>query len=124
VVFASEDELELVAGEVDPQLSDSLIALRAPVIVTKMGSKGAVVFSKDSKIQIPSITTEVVCALGAGDAFAAAFCYGLLQGWDLDVCGKAGAIAGAIVAGQLSCSDAMPTLNELQQHLREVLGSI
>jgi 5-dehydro-2-deoxygluconokinase len=58
---------------------------------------------------------EVVCGLGAGDAFGAALAHGLLAGWDpVDIAVHANA-AGAIVASRLSCADAMPTLAELDR---------
>ena len=57
---------------------------------------------------------EVVCGLGAGDAFGGALVHGLLAGWDpVKIAGYANA-AGAIVASRLACADAMPTLDELR----------
>ena len=59
------------------------------------------------------VPVEVVCGLGAGDAFGGALCHGLLSGWDLPTCAHVANAAGAIVASRLMCADAMPTLAEL-----------
>ena len=46
--------------------------------------------------------------LGAGDAFGAAVCHGLLEGWDVPRTIRFASAAGAHVASQLACADAMP----------------
>jgi 5-dehydro-2-deoxygluconokinase len=57
---------------------------------------------------------DVVCGLGAGDAFGAALAHGLLSGWEPLRCVEYGNAAGAIVASRLACADAMPTIEELE----------
>ncbi len=52
--------------------------------------------------------------LGAGDAFGGALCHGLLEGWDLVGTIRFANAAGAYVAGQLACADAMPTETEVR----------
>ena len=52
---------------------------------------------------------EVVCGLGAGDAFGGALVHGLLAGWEPQRTVEYANAAGAIVAGRLLCADAMPT---------------
>jgi 5-dehydro-2-deoxygluconokinase len=60
-----------------------------------------------------------VCGLGAGDAFGGALCHGLLEGWDLPTCARAGNAAGAIVAARLMCADDMPYLSDIDTVLAE-----
>ena len=60
-----------------------------------------------------AIRVEVVCGLGAGDAFAAAFAAGLLSGLDAATSLTRANAAGAIVASRLLCSAAMPTGEEI-----------
>ena len=57
---------------------------------------------------------EVVCGLGAGDAFGGSLAYGLLQGWPPERAVRMANAAGSIVASRLACADAMPTLDELE----------
>jgi 5-dehydro-2-deoxygluconokinase len=54
-----------------------------------------------------------VAGTGAGDALTAAFVAGLLRGLDPLVAVERGNAAGAIVAGRLMCSTAMPTPEEI-----------
>ena len=58
---------------------------------------------------------EVVCGLGAGDAFGGALCHALLAGWELERVLRFANAAGAIVASRLLCADAMPTAAEVER---------
>jgi 5-dehydro-2-deoxygluconokinase len=58
--------------------------------------------------RIPPVAVEVVNGLGAGDAFGAALCHGLLGGWEIVRTIRFANAAGGFVASQLACADAMP----------------
>jgi 5-dehydro-2-deoxygluconokinase len=70
---------------------------------------------------VPPVPVEVVNGLGAGDAFGGALCHALLSGWDLERTMRFCNAAGAIVAGRLACSDAMPTTAEVEAALEEAV---
>ena len=83
--------------------------------LVKMGGEGVLVATSESRDVVSPHPVEVVCGLGAGDAFGGALVHGLLAGWDpVKIAGYANA-AGAIVASRLACADAMPTLDELRE---------
>ena len=85
-----------------------------PRLVLKRGERGATVFDRGTRTDIPPVPVEVINGLGAGDAFAAAVGQALLSGRDLVDAVRRGTVAGAIVAGRLACSEAMPSLEELE----------
>ena len=61
----------------------------APVAgaVVRIGERGAIVAAGGDVSEVsPATTEQVVDEIGAGDAFAAGFAYGLLQGWDPERC--------------------------------------
>ena len=89
----------------------------APRLVLKRGERGATVFDRGTRTDIPPVPVEVINGLGAGDAFAAAVGQALLSGRDLVDAVRRGTVAGAIVAGRLACSEAMPSLEELEAAL-------
>ena len=70
-------------------------------------------------VEVPPVPVNVVNGLGAGDAFGGALCHGLLAGWDVERVMRFANTAGAIVAGRLACSDAMPTAAEVTARLRD-----
>ena len=64
------------------------------------------------------VPVEVVCGVGAGDAFGDGLCHGLLLGWDLERTMLFANAAGAFVASKLACADAMPTPDEVEAVLQ------
>ena len=104
VVIGNEEEV--AAARVD-----------APTLVLKRGERGATVYEHDDETDVPGFPVEVVNGLGAGDAFAAAVGQALLQGLPLVEAVRRGTVAGALVASQLACSEAMPRLEELEAAL-------
>ena len=83
-------------------------------LVLKRGERGATVFEDGSETAVPGFPVEVVNGLGAGDAFAAALGQGILRGLSTTDAVHRATVAGALVAAQLACSEAMPVLDELE----------
>jgi 5-dehydro-2-deoxygluconokinase len=86
-------------------------------LVLKRGERGATVYEHGDETDVPGFPVEVVNGLGAGDAFAAALGHGLLRGLSLVEAVRRGTVAGALVAAQLACSEAMPRLEALEAAL-------
>jgi 5-dehydro-2-deoxygluconokinase len=83
-------------------------------LVLKRGGAGVRVLTEEGETDVPPHQVEVVNGLGAGDAFAAALGYSLLRGRDLVNAVRLGNRAGAFVAAQLACSEAMPRPEDLE----------
>jgi 5-dehydro-2-deoxygluconokinase len=121
IAIGNRDECEIATGTRDPdEAADRLLERGLDVAVVKLGGDGVMVATADgTRERIPPFPVEVVCGLGAGDAFGGAFCHGLLSGWDLVRTARYGNAAGAIVAGRLMCADDMPTVAEIDEFLEE-----
>jgi len=123
VAVGNLDECEVATGEREPYAAaKALLAAGVELAVVKQGPKGVLAMDRDgSATEIPPVPVEVVNGLGAGDAFGGALCHGLLSGWDTRRTVAFANAAGAIVAGRLACSEAMPTEAEVESKLREAL---
>lgn len=77
--------------------------------IVKGGPNGVLVSHDNSVTEVAGIRVKTVCGLGAGDAFGAAVVHGILSRWSLEESVRFANAAGAYVASQLMCSDAMPT---------------
>ncbi|MGW4912584.1 5-dehydro-2-deoxygluconokinase [Streptomyces sp. NPDC004270] len=121
VAVGNLDECEVATGEREPYAAaKALLAAGVELAVVKQGAKGVLAVCQDgSAAEIPPVPVNVVNGLGAGDAFGGALCHGLLSGWDTRRTVAFANAAGALVAGRLSCSDAMPTEAEVEAKLRE-----
>ncbi len=111
-------ECEIAVGTDDPDAAaDALLARGLGLAVVKLGGEGVLVATPESRTRVPPRRVEVVCALGAGDAFGGALCHGLLLGWPPAEAVEFANAAGAIVASRLLCADAMPTEGEVSELL-------
>ncbi|MDT0541786.1 MULTISPECIES: 5-dehydro-2-deoxygluconokinase [Streptomyces] len=121
VAVGNLDECEVATGEREPYAAaKALLAAGVELAVVKQGPKGVLAMDRDgSAVEVPPVPVEVVNGLGAGDAFGGALCHGLLSGWDTRRTVSFANAAGALVAGRLACSEAMPTEDEVAAKLRE-----
>lgn len=118
IAIGNRDECEVATGESEPQrAADALLARGLSVAIVKLGGAGVLVATPDERRVLPPVPIEVVCGLGAGDAFGGAFCHGLLTGMSPFDAAELANAAGAIVASRLLCADAMPTEREVQELL-------
>ncbi len=115
VVVGNRAETEVAVGTADPDTAaDRLLERGVALAVVKKGGEGVLVATAEQRATVPPVPVEVVCGLGAGDAFGGALCHGLLSGWEPDRIAAYANAAGAIVASRLACADAMPTDAEIR----------
>jgi 5-dehydro-2-deoxygluconokinase len=108
VVIGGDDEFS--AARLDPAAA---LDLGPGLVALKHGPGGVSVLSGSSRRSIEGRPVEVVCGIGSGDAFLAAFAAELRRGADPAVAAARGDAAGAIVASRLMCSAAMPRPSEI-----------
>ncbi len=90
------------------------------VIVVKRGEKGATIFEAGrAPVDAPGFPVEVCNVLGAGDAFAAGFIYGLAKGWDYYKAARLGNADGAIVVTRHGCANFMAYEDEALKFIQE-----
>src|SRR4029077_18235532 len=114
IVLGNEDEVRAATGLENPR--QGITALRAVgprVLILKRGGDGAVLFDGDRVLEVRPVRMEVVNGLGAGDAFLASVTHGVLRGIDLGTAVRRANWAGAFVASQVACSEAMPYLKDV-----------
>jgi 5-dehydro-2-deoxygluconokinase len=123
VVVGNVDEFDMAVGARDPKAA-AQAALEAGVrlAVVKRGPEGVLALDADGAVEVSPVHVEVVNGLGAGDAFGGALCHGLLAGWPLERTVRFANAAGAIVATQIACAEAMPSSAEVERLLSESSG--
>jgi 5-dehydro-2-deoxygluconokinase len=121
LAIGNRAECEIAVGTAEPALAaDRLLDRGLTAAIIKLGAAGVLVATADGRReQVPPYLVDVVCGLGAGDAFGGALCHGLLAGWDIVESARYGNAAGAIVAGRLMCADDMPTLGDIEVLVEE-----
>ncbi len=121
VAVGNLDECEVATGERDPErAAAALLDAGLEMAVVKLGPGGVLARTPEATVRVAPFPVQVVNGLGAGDAFGGALVHGLLAGWDLERVVHFANVAGAIVAGRLECSTAMPTTAEVSALLSDV----
>ena len=123
VIIGTREEFDMMEqfekGETDDQrTAQKWFDHHAEVIVIKHGGAGSIAYSRDGSSQRGGIfKTNVLKTFGAGDSYASAFIYGLLNKWDLAEAMKYGSASASIVISKHSCSEAMPTTEEVDEKI-------
>ncbi len=119
IAIGNLEECAVAVGEGSPsEMAKRILDLGVEVAVVKMGPAGVTAFSPGAEVSAAPVAIEVVNGLGAGDAFGGAVCHGLLEGWGWQETIAFANAAGAYVAGQLACADAMP----IEEQVRRLMG--
>ncbi len=115
VIFAGDDEAEILTGETDPLIQlDALLALGAQHAVVKLGERGAVQKSVDGAVtRRDAIQVTVVDTVGAGDAFAAGWLVEWIQGGDAGACLDLAVRCGAFACLAEGDWESAPTRSDL-----------
>jgi 5-dehydro-2-deoxygluconokinase len=120
VAIGNRAECRVAVGTDDPdQAATRLLERGVTLAVVKQGGDGVLAATSDERAVVPPRPVDVVCGLGAGDAFGGAVVHGLLAGWSPRRLVEYANAAGAIVAGRLLCADAMPTQAEIDELIGE-----
>jgi 5-dehydro-2-deoxygluconokinase len=115
VAVGNQDEVAVAVGTRDPmEASAALLELGVELAIVKRGPEGVLARTSKRVYEVAPVPVEVVCGLGAGDAFGGALVYGLLRRWEPDRAVALANAAGSFVAGRLACADAMPSLADLE----------
>lgn len=118
VVVGNLGECKVALGEVTPETAcDELLRRGVKLAIVKLGADGVMLATEEERLVVAPLAIKVVCGLGAGDAFGGALCFGLINNWNLDQLGKFANAAGALVSTKLTCSEAMPSISELNEFM-------
>lgn len=96
VFMPNEREATRITGKDKVEEAIDQLAEIVPLLVVKLGSKGAMARRGKEKIFSPAVKVEMVDPVGAGDSFDAGFLREFLRGADLATCLASGNMAGAL----------------------------
>jgi 5-dehydro-2-deoxygluconokinase len=118
IAIGNITECDVALGINDPhKAAKDLLDRGVALAIVKMGGDGVMLANKDEIQVIKPMPIKLVCGLGAGDAFGGALVHGLLSGWGLQEIGDFANAAGAYLASELMCADAMPTIEILNNFI-------
>jgi 2-dehydro-3-deoxygluconokinase len=115
----TEEGCALFGVEDVKELLGAIRASGSANAVVRIGARGCVVQDAEGAFEVPPVRVEAVLdEVGAGDAFAAGFAYGLLQGWNAADCARAANLIAAAALGGTGDWETLPRLHEVEQELQ------
>ncbi len=99
--LCNEEELKSLYQTDDLSEALKMGAADCDLVVCTRSARGVSICQADARWDVPVVPVVPVDATGAGDQFAAGFLYGVVQGFDLETCGKIGGIAAGEVIGHI-----------------------
>lgn len=112
----NSDEVEVLAGLLEIATADHRCFAEAiqqrfgvEIVCITRAADGCLMIGRDDVVDRPGVKIRVADAVGAGDAFTAAWIYGRLHGWPLEAQASFANEVGALVASR---PGAMPPLRD------------
>ncbi|HLD77995.1 MAG TPA: PfkB family carbohydrate kinase, partial [archaeon] len=100
-VFANDDEI-----------TQEVLALEDKIVAVTYGAKGSVIRHKGREIVHDAFAVDAVDSTGAGDAFAGAFIYGHLSGWELAETARFSNFLGAVASTTFGSREALRNVSK------------
>lgn len=120
VLFGSgEEELCPLTGLADPEAAARSLVTDRRIVVSRLGAKGAKVYTKAEEALCPGFQVPVKDTLGAGDTYNSGFLFALVQNWELavaNICGCAAAALNLTKSGARNCPSREALTGFLQQN--------
>jgi len=119
VFLPNEREACKAAGTGDLEAAIHKLAEQVPLVVVKLGRKGAVAQRGQERFTSPAKSVEAVDTVGAGDSFDAGFLHQYVKGADIPTCLASGNAAGALSTTRPGGTEAFRDTNHTKKFLAQ-----
>jgi 5-dehydro-2-deoxygluconokinase len=125
IIMGSREEYDLMESLVSQSSNDLETAQRwfsqgSKVIIIKHGKEGSRAYACDGRAYtVKPFPVKLLKATGGGDAYASAFIYGIMSGYDLKSSLEMATASASMLVGSHSCSEDMPDFNALKSYIQE-----
>lgn len=128
ILKVSEEEMELITGETDPATgSEQLLKMGPKAVFVTMGENGSYYRNHACSGTCPALQVKAIDTTGAGDAFMGAVLWQLKNSTleEIAMCDLQNVAAFANTAGSLTTTrhgaiPALPTAEEIQEHVHKL----
>ncbi len=120
VVLPSRDEAKALTGIDDPiDAAKRFLKMGAEIAVIKMGARGALAVTQTQTIFEPAFKVSEIDPTGAGDAYDAAFVYGMLKDWSLGKTMEFASAVGALKVTRTGPMSGPSSLKEVEEFIKK-----
>jgi sugar/nucleoside kinase (ribokinase family) len=119
VLLPNEREACKIAGTDDLEAALVRLSEMVPLVVVKLGAKGAMALRGNERLECPAMEVDTVDPVGAGDSFDAGFLHQYALGANLSDCLAWGNLAGALSTTRSGGTEAFRDREHLERFFRE-----
>ncbi len=113
--FDMMEKLTVDGPSNDESTANKWFSHHAKIVIIKHGGEGSIAYTKDGLSHRGGIfKTKVLKTFGAGDSYASALIYALMNGLTIQEAMRFGSASASIVISKHSSSDAMPSVEEIK----------
>ena len=116
--FDKMEELFHPGNHDDDRSAHWLLEKGVSLVSIKQGKKGSHLYTAEGRTMGGIYPTKVLKSFGAGDSYSGSFNNALICGKSLEEALKYAAAAASITITGHSCSDAMPTLDQVEEYMQ------
>ena len=124
IIMGSREEFDLMEALIEPGRDDLQSAAywhgqNAKIVIIKHGKKGSTAYTNDGRsYTVRPFPVQALKSFGGGDGYGAGFLYGLYSGWDMYDCLEFGCAQASMMVAAHSCSEEMPSADEVHAFIR------
>lgn len=119
VFLPNNHEAELITGKADPVAqAETFHRMGAATSIITLGGEGAVVVGKGLRVKVEAFSVPFVDGSGGGDAFAAGYIVGLLEGLDPMGCLETASALGASCVQAIGTTTSVFTRSQCEAFLK------
>ncbi len=126
VLIGTREEFDVLEGVDLPENQDDAVTAKywmefqPGLVIVKRGREGSIAYLKNGETRVGEVfPVDALKTQGAGDSFAGGVISSMIKGKDVVEAMRYGAGAAAIVVQENTCSEAMPTEEEIHQFIEE-----
>lgn len=114
ILLTGKNEIALLYPDIENPI-DYLVGEKGRIVVVKDGSKGASLYTKDTRLKAPVFPAEQIDPTGAGDSFDGTFLALMCEGYSLKDCMLYSAAAGAKAVEKRGPMEGNVSFNKLKK---------
>jgi sugar/nucleoside kinase (ribokinase family) len=119
VFMPNDEEARALTGETEPRRqAERFLAAGCGTAIITRGAQGTLLMSTQQTIEAPAPQMATVDQSGAGDAFAAGYITGLLDGWSAAEALSFASVLGASACTRLGCTPGAFTRAQAESYLQ------
>jgi len=114
ILFTASESLRVLGLDESPNSLDKLLERGPKVVILKRGREGVIVITNEEKVAVEAYEVQVVDSTGAGDAFAAGFVSGVLDGASWVEAAALGNAVAAMKCTKMGAQAGLPTRGQVE----------